>query len=138
MGAGSPSGKPRDEVLLESCGLCLEAERIAFEPFLAPSAAAEAESQQERFARSRFSYPRLADVISQDNAEEVLAIVLKEMEVFEAQAEALGGEAQTLTGTSRRVHHQCEVMEVDLTRLLRLLDEVDFKTLGDARSAGKQ
>ena len=39
---------------------------------------------------------------------------------------------------SRPCRHRCEQAEVGLTRVLQLLDDVDFRTLGETRAAGKE
>ena len=111
---------------MESCGLCSDAERAVFEPLLGPSEQTVLESAQERSARARFSYAPLGDVVSESNAGEVLSLVARELEWFEAQADGVGGEAQTSMecGTAPKVRHQCEILEVGLTKLLQLLEEV--------------
>ncbi|CAE8608641.1 unnamed protein product, partial [Polarella glacialis] len=132
--AGSSNGKPRVEVTLQSCGLCDETQRAGFEAFLA--AAVGPETEQERYSRSDFSFPPLRDVISQGNAAEVLAFIARDVDDIDALVQAAEAEAQPSmeSGTSSQVFHRCEQLEVELTRVLQLLDEVDFRAEGEVRS----
>lgn len=136
--AGSPGGGPREEIVVDSCGVCGEADGPALELF--GVLAQKGESEQQRYARARFSYAPLRDIVSEENAEDVLALASKEVEVFESHAKVFEGEAQTSieAGTASMVHHRCEQLEVSMTRIAQLLDEVDFRSLGETRAAGKR
>lgn len=136
--AASASGTPRLEISISSCGVCDASAREKLMPMLAPAKLGE--SQLSRYALPQFVFPPLEDAVSSGNAGEVFALVLREMDGHEMEAHALGGEAQTSieAGTSGNVFHRCEVVEIRPTRLPNVFEEIDFRTMGDARAAGKR
>lgn len=134
---GSASGFIREkDVVVESCGVCSAAERSVFDAFLIPSRCSE--SDLERYGRARFSYPPLVDIVSGANAQEVLNLTSSDIDSFEQEVEALAANTTLESGMAKTILHRCEVFEVGLTRVLLLLDEVDFHTLGEVRAAGKR
>lgn len=129
---GTRGGAPRDAVFISSCGECGEAQKEAFLPLLAT---APGEREAERYARAQFSYPLLGDIVSEENGLEVLGFARKEITWFEKEASAISNSEDT---PAAKLRHRCEQAEVGLTRVLQLLDDIDFRTLGETRAAGKE
>eukprot|EP00928_Gymnodinium_smaydae_P082943 TRINITY_DN66207_c0_g1_i1.p1 TRINITY_DN66207_c0_g1~~TRINITY_DN66207_c0_g1_i1.p1 ORF type:complete len:396 (+),score=82.52 TRINITY_DN66207_c0_g1_i1:44-1231(+) len=133
---GSASGTPLEQVVIEACGVCDDAERQTMN--LAPLSSHT--SEKERYERSEFMYQSLRDVVTEANAQEVLDMLEPDMQYFERRVADVETEAEPSmeVGTSSQVFRQCEQLEVGMTRLLLILDEIDYRTLGSVRDAGKR
>eukprot|EP00929_Paragymnodinium_shiwhaense_P088808 TRINITY_DN49116_c0_g1_i1.p1 TRINITY_DN49116_c0_g1~~TRINITY_DN49116_c0_g1_i1.p1 ORF type:complete len:393 (-),score=69.93 TRINITY_DN49116_c0_g1_i1:536-1714(-) len=136
---GSPDGVPHADVVIEDCGVC---EEDVTPPAMGGclNQACIAEAEQQRYSRAKFAFRPLQDVVSSGNAEEVMSIVLRDIQWFQRQMQGLDGEAETSmeSGTGGAVFHRCEQLEVGLTRVLHILEGVDFKTLDSTRAGCKR
>jgi cyclophilin family peptidyl-prolyl cis-trans isomerase len=130
--AGTAGGATRDPVFVASCGECGAAQLAQFASWL-KNTPEKFEPEADRYARAKFSMPPLGDAVTEGNASEVLSIVEKQIARSEKETSALSNDEEQ----GMKLAHRCEQLEVGLTRLLLLLDDIDFRTLGETRQKGK-
>jgi len=132
--AGSFTGAPRVEVVIAGCGELEEAQVQELQlPVLRPN---RPEHEQDRYKRSGFSFPILSDVVTEENAAEVLDLVSKQVSDYERDASAVDNDEGRKQDAAKQFK-RCEQLEVGLTRMLLLLDDVDYRSLGETRERGK-